>query len=334
MAAPTSGIDAAAFLLLGLGGTLAYHLRRANHADMLSPTPMPFKTIRLPTAITRLSGFSLLGIAGADAAAFLQAQTMNDVRALVVGQWHWNGWLNAKGRLIALFALLRLDDDEFIAVLPDFPAAELQVLLQRFVFRARVRLDPAAGLVAGVAGDSPDDGCDAPRDIVSGSRLTGLCMDLGGASVRRQLWLVPESVTLLPADQATDAFWFATDLAHGLPRLAASQRESWTPQMLSLERLQAFSLKKGCYPGQEIVARTHYLGQARRSLSRVAGEGLELGQSIFGSEGNAIGVVISASADGHDGLAVIQSGSRRDGATIGEKMVTLPAFLGGLERPA
>ena len=67
---------------------------------------------------------------------------------------------------------------------------------------------------------------------------------------------------------ATDAAWLADDLAHGLPRLDESQREAWTPQMLSLERLHAFSLKKGCYPGQEIVARTHYLGQAKRALAQ------------------------------------------------------------------
>ena len=62
------------------------------------------------------------------------------------------------------------------------------------------------------------------------------------------------------------ARWFAHDLHAGLPRLPASQREQWTPQQLSLERLHAFSVKKGCYPGQEIVARTHFLGKAKRGL--------------------------------------------------------------------
>jgi folate-binding protein YgfZ len=57
------------------------------------------------------------------------------------------------------------------------------------------------------------------------------------------------------------------DLEHGLPRLDASQSGQWTPQQLSLDRLKAYSVKKGCYPGQEIVARTHFLGQAKRGLA-------------------------------------------------------------------
>ena len=73
--------------------------------------------------------------------------------------------------------------------------------------------------------------------------------------------------TIPPPSHAGQAF----DLEHGLPRLPASQAEHWTPQQLSLERLGAFSVKKGCYPGQEIVARTHFLGKAKRGLALLEG---------------------------------------------------------------
>jgi len=68
------------------------------------------------------------------------------------------------------------------------------------------------------------------------------------------------------------ARWRAEDLVHGLPRLDAAQSEQWTPQMLSLERLRAFSVRKGCYPGQEIVARTHFLGKQKRELVLLRGD--------------------------------------------------------------
>ena len=80
--------------------------------------------------------------------------------------------------------------------------------------------------------------------------------------------------------------------------------EAWTPQMLSLERLAAFSLKKGCYPGQEIVARTHYLGKSKRSLVRIEGRDLASGQSLLGGAGEELGQLASATDDGRQALAV------------------------------
>lgn len=300
---------------------------------MLSPDPMPFKTNRQAAPVPRLSGFSLLGFSGPEAGGFLQAQTMNDVRALEVGHWQWNGWLTAKGRVIALFALLRLGEDEYLAVLPDFPAVELLPMLQRFVFRTKVRLRVVNELVACADLEPPVDRDDA-RDAVKGSIDSGLRLDFGGESFARQLVLLPESSAEVgEPDAACDCNWMRMDLAHGLPRLSQGQRESWTPQMLSLERLHAFSLKKGCYPGQEIVARTHYLGQAKRGLSRVLGHGLELGATLTGDGGEPIGRIICVAPDAESGLAVVQADKRLATASTGSQPVALPDFLDGLERP-
>jgi len=300
---------------------------------MLSPDPMPFKTNRLPGALPRLSGCSMLGFAGAEAGAFLQAQTMNDVRALAVGQWHWNGWLNPKGRVIALFALLRLGEDDYIAVLPDYPASELLPLLQRFVFRAKVRLQVVTGLVACADLEPPTDEGLA-RDVAQGDAESGVRLDFSSQTVRRHLWLLPESDELVGQSKAdTDSEWLRQDLAHGLPRLAQDQREAWTPQMLSLDRLHAFSLKKGCYPGQEIVARTHYLGQARRGLRRVLGQGLAEGASLANEQAEPLGSIICATADAREGLAVVQLDRVSPGALAGDRPVALPDFLEGLQRP-
>lgn len=300
---------------------------------MLSPDPMPFKTNRRPEPAPRLSGFSLLGFTGPEAGIFLQAQTMNDVRALEVGRWHWNGWLTAKGRVIALFALLRLGEDEYLAVLPDFPAIELLPMLQRFVFRAKVRLREVTELVACADLEPLNDQAGA-RDAFQGSGDSGVRLDFGSGSVTRQLVLLPESSAEVgEPDAACDCDWMGMDLAHGLPRLARGQRESWTPQMLSLERLHAFSLKKGCYPGQEIVARTHYLGQARRGLSRVLGHGLELGATLRNAEGDPIGIIICVTPDAKSGLAVLQLDKRPATASVEGQPVALPDFLEGLERP-
>jgi len=300
---------------------------------MLNPAPMPFKK-NLPDAasVPALTGFSVLGIDGVDAESFLQAQTMNDVRALASGRWHWNGWLTPKGRLIALFALARLADDGFVAILPDFSANDLLPLLGRFVFRSKVKLRVREELVC--AGANVPDAPKEPSDRVEGSVDDGLSLDLSAGRSSRRLWLLPAgSPTLRPSDAGNDDDWLEQDLLHGLPRLPKEQRESWTPQMLSLERLNAFSLKKGCYPGQEIVARTHYLGQAKRVLLCLRGTGLLPGTSVNDSTGTAVGTVVSATRDGGTALAVCNRDSERNELRVADRAVEPLPLLPGLARP-
>ena len=284
---------------------------------------MPFKPPEnQPVA---LSGFTVLQVHGPDAAAFLHAQTMNDVRALAPGRWQWNGWLTPKGRVVALFALLRAAEDRFLVVPPDVPAVELRDALRRFVFRSKVMLDADAGWQ--VAGGPATDGCAGATAVQAGG---GWALDAGGDGGRRTLWLLPAEAHVAPATPETDAAWRAGDLAHGLPRLGPAQREAWTPQMLSLERLAAFSLKKGCYPGQEIVARTHYLGQARRGLVRLGGEGLAEGDAVGDGE-REVGRLVCTTADGGEALAVVATDAAGTLRVAGRPAARLP-LLDGLQR--
>lgn len=275
-----------------------------QHPAMLSPAPMTIKENLPGQGLHALSGFSVLALSGTDAETFAQAQLMNDLRALAPGQWQWNGWLTAKGRVVALFALLRLAPGELRLLLPDYPADTLADALKRYVFRAKVRIEPAAMTVAGDFNVAPVATPDRALEQAQGA----LVLDWGSPSQPRSLWLLPAGHPgAPPPDAALDARWREFDIAHGLPRLDADQVEAWTPQMLSLQRLAAYSVKKGCYPGQEIVARTHFLGQAKRALARLAGDGLAAGQGIRANN-QAIGSVICASSDGREALAVLAEG--------------------------
>jgi len=301
---------------------------------MLSPAPNPFKDA--PRAGTgALPGFSLLSCIWPEAGAFLQAQTMNDLRALAVGRWQWNGWLTPKGRVVCLFALWRRDEQDFLALLPDFPAAELQPLLQRYVFRSKLRLAVEEGwAVHGEFGGAVDGGA---RNIARADG-DGWRLDFGGDAAARHLLLLPGA----PADASAAArpdtsfaqAWYDADLRHGLPRLDAGQREAWTPQMLSLQRLQAFSLGKGCYPGQEIVARTHYLGQAKRELVLLEGVDLAAAATVKDAGGAALGTVVCAGRDGRLALAVLAAGRAPGPLSAGPAEASEVALAKGLERPA
>lgn len=202
----------------------------------------------------------MVALSGRDAVNFAQAQFMSDVKTLAAGHWQWSGWLTPKGRAIALFALLKFDDETIWLLLPDADPAEFAARLQRLVFRSKVAIAVRDELHAhGSFAASAAQG--ATMALADGE----VALDFGGAGGPRTLRLMPSAAQAPDADDI--ARWSAFDLAHGLPRLPASQSEQWTPQQLSLDRLRAYSVKKGCYPGQEIVARTHFLGQAKRGLA-------------------------------------------------------------------
>jgi len=280
----------------------------------------------------RLSDHRLLSLEGRDAVAFAQAQTMNDVASLEDGRWQWNGWLTAKGRVIALFGLVRIAEDTVWLAVPDADAVALAERLRRFVFRSKVAL--------AVRDDLAISGRLRASDLASGNHWAGdpataieldLSGDPAGGRAGRSLRIGP--AVAAADDPAALAAWRREDLAHGWPRLDAAQSEQWTPQQLSLERLQAFSVKKGCYPGQEIVARTHFLGQAKRALALVHADApLVAGGPLVGADGGDVGSVVSvagalalavvsgapaAAAAGNDGSPAAGGASWRYGTLLG-----------------
>lgn len=214
-----------------------------------------------------LSDHRVLALQGRDVVAFAQAQFMNDVAQLVDGQWQWNGWLTPKGRVVALFALLRRDSGTLWLLLPDAEPATLASQLRRYVFRSNVAFHVRDDLnVVGAFTSSAH-----ARGAASNESDAGVELDLSGDGGPRCLRV---GAVQAGTDESQHSRWRTFDIQHGLPRLTGEHVEQWTPQQLSLERLKAYSVKKGCYPGQEIVARTHFLGQAKRGLMRMQGNGV------------------------------------------------------------
>lgn len=254
-----------------------------------------------PIARHALPDHAVVELAGRDAAVFAQAQFINDVGALAPGQWQWSGWLTPKGRVVALFALLKFDEQRLWLLLPDVDPQALAAALRRFVFRSKVAVE--------VRGDRFVAGCFQAPVRASGNVLveddTGTVeLDMGGDGGTRMLSV---SASAAPLDETALARWRLFDLEHGWPRLAEDQREHWTPQQLSLERLRGFSVRKGCYPGQEIVARTHFLGKAKRGLVLLEGDAVMTAGAEVHGDGRALGSLVSTGdADGrHLGLAVL-----------------------------
>ncbi len=252
--------------------------------------------------IFALPGYAVITFQGRDAIAFAQAQFMNDVAALADGCWHWSGWLTPKGRVIALFALMRIDAETLSLVLPDGDPSNLVERLRGFLFRSKLSISMREDLKVGARFAAAMSASGTGLAVSDDGRIE---LDIGDAEAPRSL-LIGKDLEAV-ADEDALARWRMADLEHGLPRLVTEQREQWTPQQLSLERLNAFSVKKGCYPGQEIVARTHFLGKAKRALVLFESSApINVGSDVTG-DGTSLGrIVASADADQrHVALAVL-----------------------------
>lgn len=306
---------------MGIG--LTYD-RRIHSQASLSPTPMSHNHDDAATPDFSLPGHSILALQGVDAVAFAQAQFMNDVAALPDGQWQWNGWLTPKGRVIALFALLRLDPQTLWLMLPDVSASEFALLLQRYVFRSKVALAPVETTVS-ASFCTPRQASGAAFAVIEEGRLE---LDMGGDGGPRRMLI---GATRAGGDHDAVVRWMQADLAHGLPRLPGSQREQWTPQQLSLDRLRGFSVKKGCYPGQEIVARTHFLGQVKRGLALYeAAAAVPEGAEVLAEPERAIGKI--ACSAGSLALAVVPLDAPTEGLHCAGIALETRPLLGGLDR--
>lgn len=216
-----------------------------------------------------LRGWEALAVTGADARMFLHAQFASDVARLTPGRWQFGCWLNAQGRTIALFVLVAESQDRLLLLLPCRRADSIAERLRRFVLRAKATIEVAGELA--IIGEYAASECRGMQIAAGGELAHGggsIRIELGGSASRT---LVLEAGKREAHPDADDSIWRRADVDDGLPWLAAEVAETWTPQALALERIDAYSVSKGCYPGQEVVARTHFLGRNKRRLARVAG---------------------------------------------------------------
>jgi hypothetical protein len=236
-------------------------------------------------------GLGVLRARGVDAISFLQGQLSNDATRLESGRLQLSGYHTAQGRAIALLRLTPLAADDVLAVLPRELVPVVVTRLKRYVLRAKVQLtdESPQWTILGYQGPAPA--------LPAGA----LCLPYGSS---RQLVLIPGS-SGPPAGDAlsgTAADWAACDIADGLPQVYLPTSEAFVAQMLNLDVTDGIALDKGCYTGQEIIARAHYRGQVKRRMQRFVSElpcDLKPGQSGVLSDGRSFKVVEAAAlADG------------------------------------
>lgn len=263
-----------------------------------------------------LDGLSLIGARGPDARKFLHGQLSQDVLGLAQDRVALAGFHNPQGRALAILRLVPLDDDGLLLVLPTEITATVIQRLRRFVLRSKLTLEDvtAQWLRLGLAG--PDAGAAlAAAGLAPPSTAVGALARQPGRLAWRHA-LAPERFVVLteasaglpagwPAPQAGAALdWQAADVAAGLPQVRTATSEAFVAQMLNLDALDGVSFTKGCYTGQEVIARAHYRGRVKRRLQRFRSLAppaapLQPGDSLSLADGRGARVVEAATlADG------------------------------------
>ena len=285
---------------------------------------------RSKSVLADLSHLGVLDFVGEDSEAFLHAQLSCDVRSIAADSCSFGSYCTATGRMFASFLLWRAGGG-FRMALSRGIVAQVQKRLRMYVLHSKVNITDASDalVLLGVSG------ADSPRALLPVfSDIPQQPYDARHFGERGSLMSVPGTRYLiaLPTQGARALWtrlashlrpvgtpcWEWLDIQSGLPLVTARTLEQFVPQMANLELIGGVSFNKGCYPGQEIVARTQFLGKVKRRmfLAHVEAEQLPLpGDEVYSDDlpGQASGTVVNAQASpggGYDLLAVVQLSSR------------------------
>ena len=287
-------------------------------------------------ALCDLSHLGLIAIGGEDRAQFLQGQLTNDIREVNAGHSQLSGFCGPKGRMLANFRVFERAHRIYLQL----PASNLEPVLKRlrmFVLRAKVELEDASDQLArvGLAGDC------APRRL--GGHFPGFPEAPGAVSGQGEMTLIrlpdagsprfeligpPADMQALWVELAAHAspvnadYWALLDVRAGIPTVYPETVEAFVPQMANMQLVDGVSFTKGCYTGQEIVARMQYLGKLKRRmyLAHVdCAEAPKAGDPLFSPQnasGQGAGRVVDARPapeGGYDLLAVAEIESAENG---------------------
>ncbi|MCW7540619.1 folate-binding protein [Aquabacterium sp. A7-Y] len=255
-----------------------------------------------------LSHWGLIAVDGADAASFLHSQLTQDFALLGPAEARLAGLCSPKGRLMFSFVGWKESAERVLLALPREQLPAAQKRLSMFVLRAKAKLSDATATrqLLGLAGAAARDwlGERAPAAVWGrhADADTSIVRLPDAAGQPRYLWVQPADAGSA-AEQALPALplasWQWLEVQSGVPTILPATMEQFVPQMVNLEAVGGVSFKKGCYPGQEVVARSQYRGTLkRRGFLLRAGVPAEPGQEIFHSAdpGQPAGLVANAAA--------------------------------------
>jgi folate-binding protein YgfZ len=306
----------------------------------------------------------LIGVSGDDAASFLHNQLTNDVEHLSSGVARLAAYCTPKGRILASFLMWRNDTTIYLQLSRDLQAA-VQKRLQMFVMRAKAKLADASAdadkeVILGIGGAKANAVLATWFDTLPAAPYSTLAHAMGTVIRVADAFGAPRYQWLMSAETATAVWpvlgaslakgsgqaWDLSEIHAGVPRISLATQEQFVPQMVNFELLGGVNFKKGCYPGQEIVARSQYLGKLKRRTTLVSVDGIDAvapGTELFASAdpGQPAGMVVNSAPNGDGGvdalvelkLSAIEEASVRLGSADGPalRFLAMPYVLDALD---
>jgi folate-binding protein YgfZ len=281
------------------------------------------------TVLCDLSQFGTLRVSGEEAQSFLQNLLSNDIREVSNARAQFSSFNTGKGRMLASLLIWR-DGEDYLLQLPRVLSEPIRKKLGMYVLRAKVKIADASGeivtlglsgakareILTGQFGELPQ----SPLGFI-GTEQAGI-IRIGetrfqintSAQHAQTLWQTLSQ----HAQPAGSPCWDWLNIRSGIPAILPRTQEQFVPQMVNYDGIGGVSFKKGCYPGQEIVARMQYLGHLKRRMYLAHLETTETpqaGDELFSAdlEGQASGMIVNATpapGGGCDVLAVVQIASR------------------------
>ena len=267
-------------------------------------------TIGSKLIMTPIFNQSVIDVSGPDAEAFLDSQLTSDVKNIKIKSLTRSGYCNPKGRLIATPYVIR-NANSFNLLLPNDLVDEFISRISRFILRAKVSINENDALaIVGVIAQAGAE--------ISIRELDELDNEILEINSRQGFILCPFNSLESFWVKTTQSYlpsqfehWEIENIRNGIVNIGDATKEQFLPQMINLEKHKGVSFTKGCYPGQEIVARTKYLGSVKRKLCYFRSDSsIGQGAPILTSEGTPCGTVCHTSrkskeSDNQEGLAVI-----------------------------
>ena len=266
---------------------------------------------------TLLPSFGVVRVSGEDRQSFLHGQLSNDINHLQAGQACYATYNTPKGRVIANMLVINRGDDLLLAMSKDLTESTVK-RLRMFVLRAKVvfEIPDNYGVGAELAESAEPLAAQEPNLAFAAQQDSdGICsiaLPHGGI-----LRIAPETA-LPPYDAAAESAWKLHEIRSGYPWICAATKETAVAQMLNQHIIGGVHFKKGCYPGQEIIARAQYRGQVKRGLAVLSGNSAVEAGTLLAADGEEAGIVLDSVKDSENftALAVIKYSAAQKELTV------------------
>ena len=254
----------------------------SNHGGVLDTQDATIPDLE-KTYLCNLPELGLIKASGEEALSFLHGQFTNDLNLVSPNQSQLSSYCNAKGRLLAIFRIFKQEDDYYLILRRDVLEAVLKKLTM-FKLMAKVDLTDVSDdfVLFGIAGPTSDailkeNNISVPTEIdqsiqegetvvIRTPSESSRLLFISKAEQAKTIWKLLSNKTI----QSSSNAWDLHDIQSGVAQVTAETSEAFIPQMVNLELIGGVNFQKGCYPGQEIVARTHYLGKPNRRMYRTS----------------------------------------------------------------